>query len=170
MYDATGRAQALGSALGALEPMHPALTKSSLFLAALLIGSPADASVIQCQSEKGAGYPWSWREIDGKRCWYKGTPGMDKKQLRWARPRGLRRPQRRGAHDQSRLSRPLSASDCCTVTGRRCREPICLVRSSRPCAARDGDVERASRMRSKANQQSRFFFSVHKRMADRADE
>ena len=30
------------------------------------------------------GYPWSWREIDGKRCWYKGMPGMDKKQLRWA--------------------------------------------------------------------------------------
>jgi len=50
----------------------------------LLIGSPADASVIQCQSEKGAGYPWSWREIDGKRCWYKGTPGVDKKQLSWA--------------------------------------------------------------------------------------
>ena len=63
--------------------MHPVLTKSSLFLAALLIGSPADASVTQCQSEKGAGYPWSWREIDGKRCWYKGTPGMDKKQLHW---------------------------------------------------------------------------------------
>ena len=79
-----GRAQALGSALGALEPMHPALTKSSIFLAAVLIGSPAGASVIQCQSEKGAGYPWSWREIDGKRCWYKGTPGMDKKQLSWA--------------------------------------------------------------------------------------
>jgi hypothetical protein len=55
------------------------------------------------------------------------------------RPRGFRRPQRGGALDQSRLSRPLSASDCCTVTGRRCREPICLVRSSRPCAARDGD-------------------------------
>ena len=45
--------------------MHPALTKSSIFLAVVLIGSPADASVIQCQSEKGGGSPWSWREIDG---------------------------------------------------------------------------------------------------------
>ena len=63
--------------------MHPALTKSSNFLAAVLIGSPADASVMQCQREKGAGSPWSWREIDGKRCWYKGMPGMDKKQLHW---------------------------------------------------------------------------------------
>jgi hypothetical protein len=64
--------------------MHPAFTKSMIFLAAVLIGSPANASVIECQSEKGAGYPWSWREIDGKRCWYKGMPGMDKTQLRWA--------------------------------------------------------------------------------------
>jgi hypothetical protein len=78
----------LGSALGALEPMHPALTKSSIFLTAVLIGSPADASVIQCQSEKGAGSPWSWREIDGKRCWYKGMPGMDKEQLRWTSAKG----------------------------------------------------------------------------------
>ena len=78
----------LGFALEALEPMHPVLTKSSLFLAVLLVGSPADASVTQCQSEKGAGYPWSWREIDGKRCWYKGTPGMDKKQLHWTSTKG----------------------------------------------------------------------------------
>jgi hypothetical protein len=64
--------------------MHPALTKSCIFLTAVLIGSPASASVIECRSEKAAGYPWSWREIDGKRCWYKGMPGLDKKQLRWA--------------------------------------------------------------------------------------
>ena len=68
--------------------MHPALTKSSIFLAVVLIGSPADASVIQCQSEKGGGSPWSWREIDGKRCWYKGMPGMDKEQLRWTATKG----------------------------------------------------------------------------------
>jgi hypothetical protein len=84
VYDATGRAQARAPRIGALEPMHPALTKSCFFLAAVLIGAPANASVLECQSEKGAGYPWSWREIDGKRCWYKGMPGMDKKQLRWA--------------------------------------------------------------------------------------
>jgi hypothetical protein len=64
--------------------MHPVLTKSCLFLAAVLIGAPANANVIECQSEKGADYPWSWREIDGKRCWYKGMPGMDKNLLRWA--------------------------------------------------------------------------------------
>ena len=54
-------------------------------LAAALTSSAGNAqSAVVCQSEKGAGYPWAWREIDGKRCWYKGKAGMDKKLLRWA--------------------------------------------------------------------------------------
>jgi len=83
--DGAGR-RALAPRIGALGPMHSALTKSLsfVFVAAVLIGAPANASAVECQSEKGAGYPWSWREIEGKRCWYKGTPGMDKKQLYWA--------------------------------------------------------------------------------------
>jgi hypothetical protein len=54
------------------------------FFAVALTGSMGTAHAVECQSEKGAGYPWAWREIDGKRCWYKGKPGMDKKLLRWA--------------------------------------------------------------------------------------
>ena len=34
-------------------------------------------------SNKGAGHPWAWRQVDGKRCWYKGKAGIDKKRLRW---------------------------------------------------------------------------------------
>ena len=49
-----------------------------------LIYSAGQARAIECQSEKGAGYPWAWRQIDGKRCWYKGKPGMDKNKLRWS--------------------------------------------------------------------------------------
>ena len=64
--------------------MHRRLSVPSVFLVAALIGSVGNAHAIECQSEKGAGYPWAWRLIDGKRCWYKGMPGMDKKQLRWA--------------------------------------------------------------------------------------
>lgn len=60
------------------------MTKSFAFLAVALTCSAGNAQPIVCQSEKGAGYPWAWREIDGKRCWYKGKAGMDKKQLRWA--------------------------------------------------------------------------------------
>jgi hypothetical protein len=60
------------------------MTKSCVFLAAALISSTGNARAIECQIEKGAGYPWAWRQIDGKRCWYKGKAGMDKKELRWA--------------------------------------------------------------------------------------
>jgi hypothetical protein len=53
-------------------------------VAAALTPSTGYSQVIECRSEKGGGYPWAWREIDGKRCWYKGKAGMDKKLLRWA--------------------------------------------------------------------------------------
>lgn len=64
-------------------PTHRRLLSGFLFAAAL-ISTAGTAHAVECQSEKGAGYPWAWREIDGKRCWYKGNPGMDKKLLRWA--------------------------------------------------------------------------------------
>jgi len=64
--------------------MHPPITTFCLVLAAALIGSTGNARTIECQPEKGAGHPWAWRQIDGKRCWYKGRAGMDKTLLRWA--------------------------------------------------------------------------------------
>jgi hypothetical protein len=63
-------------------PRH--LSIRCAFLAMALIGSVGTAHAIDCRSEKGEGYPWAWRQIDGKRCWYKGKAGMDKKLLRWA--------------------------------------------------------------------------------------
>lgn len=52
---------------------------------ALLFGLlPVTASAIDCRSERGSDSWWSWRNIDGKRCWYKGQPGMSKDKLRWA--------------------------------------------------------------------------------------
>jgi hypothetical protein len=50
---------------------------------ALLIASDP-VSAIDCQTRKGEGNPWAWREIDGKKCWYKGRAGIDKRKLRWA--------------------------------------------------------------------------------------
>jgi hypothetical protein len=43
------------------------------------------SSVIECKAElpPAAGEYWSWRIIDGKRCWYPGRPGMSKANLRW---------------------------------------------------------------------------------------
>jgi hypothetical protein len=63
--------------------MHSRITISAL-LAVALLGPATDAHAIECRSEKGDGYPWAWRLIDGKRCWYKGRAGMDKKLLSWA--------------------------------------------------------------------------------------
>jgi hypothetical protein len=64
-------------------------------LLALLFGLlPVTASAIDCRSEKGSDGWWSWRNIDGKRCWYKGQPGMSKDKLRWATPsQGAKRPE-----------------------------------------------------------------------------
>ena len=92
MYDATGlgaEARPRSPAHWGLKPMHLSTTRSFPFLAAALIGSTLIGSTvsvhaIDCLPEKGEGYPWAWRQIDGKRCWYKGTAGMDKKYLRWA--------------------------------------------------------------------------------------
>jgi hypothetical protein len=42
-------------------------------------------SAVECRAEPPAdrtGY-WSWRNIDGKRCWYPGRAGMDKANLKW---------------------------------------------------------------------------------------
>jgi hypothetical protein len=52
-------------------------------LTATLIASATPATAIDCQSRKGdLGY-WSWREIDGRRCWYLGHRGRDKRSLHW---------------------------------------------------------------------------------------
>jgi hypothetical protein len=75
------RGQEVACALG-VNPMHSRITIGAL-LAVALLGPATDAHAIECRSEKGDGYPWAWRLIDGKRCWYKGRAGMDKKLLSW---------------------------------------------------------------------------------------
>lgn len=46
---------------------------------------------ITCQARKGDGSGWSWREIDGKRCWYKGRRSINKKLLRWPKAKAEER-------------------------------------------------------------------------------
>jgi hypothetical protein len=43
------------------------------------------SSAIECSAELPPAPKeyWSWRIIDGKRCWYPGRPGMNKANLRW---------------------------------------------------------------------------------------
>jgi hypothetical protein len=40
-------------------------------------------AAVQCQTGKGGDGHWSWREIDGRRCWYRGAPSKPKAQLYW---------------------------------------------------------------------------------------
>jgi hypothetical protein len=59
----------------------------SLMLAGLLLapfGTTAYGA-LECSATapaKSSGH-WSWRNVDGKRCWYPGRPGMAKTNLRW---------------------------------------------------------------------------------------
>jgi hypothetical protein len=54
---------------------------------ALLAGATDIAGAIECATRAGSGGHWAWREIDGRRCWYRGQPGMSKSNLHWRESR-----------------------------------------------------------------------------------
>lgn len=60
------------------------MIRYSLAVLAAVFFVTSEAAAIDCAAEaqSGAGY-WSWRMIDGKKCWYPGRPGMSKDKLRW---------------------------------------------------------------------------------------
>jgi hypothetical protein len=50
------------------------------------IASPEHAAsqeTIECRARPESREYWSWREIEGRRCWYKGHRRIDKKLLSW---------------------------------------------------------------------------------------
>jgi len=47
-----------------------------------IVTCSANAAVPCHTTKDGDGY-WSWREIDGRRCWYLGRPGKPKTELFW---------------------------------------------------------------------------------------
>jgi hypothetical protein len=59
--------------------------KRSLILGAALLASMSSAEAIECASELPAvrsGH-WSYRIIDGRKCWYKGHNSFPKSSLHW---------------------------------------------------------------------------------------
>ena|ERR1700742_2532986 len=66
------------------------------FLIAALFSTPIAPAVAkqQCsESAKAQGY-WSWRMIDGRKCWYEGKPMLSKSLLVWsARPAAKAEPE-----------------------------------------------------------------------------
>jgi hypothetical protein len=60
--------------------------KQFLILGAILLSSISTAQAIECASELPAvrsGH-WSYRLIDGRKCWYEGKAMLPKSSLRWA--------------------------------------------------------------------------------------
>ncbi len=58
--------------------------KVTLIATGIIVALANPAHAIECQLSKGArGNHWAWREIDGRRCWYEGQPGMAKSELHW---------------------------------------------------------------------------------------
>jgi hypothetical protein len=63
---------------------------ATIVLAGLINGGfgtagAAEARVTECQTSKGLDGYWAWREIDGRRCWYQGRAGRDKRLLTWSK-------------------------------------------------------------------------------------
>jgi hypothetical protein len=56
----------------------------AITLAFILSLTVNEAQALDCQASKtGETSYWAWRLIDGRKCWYKGAPGMAKSLLHW---------------------------------------------------------------------------------------
>jgi hypothetical protein len=56
----------------------------ALVLASILSVATNNAQAVECQASLSGGDSyWAWRLIDGRKCWYKGAPGMAKSLLHW---------------------------------------------------------------------------------------
>jgi hypothetical protein len=64
------------------EPRHrlPSILLAA-FIAGLFIAGAVEAKQ-QCSVSAGKGY-WSWRTIDGRKCWYEGKPMLSRAMLEW---------------------------------------------------------------------------------------
>jgi hypothetical protein len=61
-----------------------AFPPASCVVGALLISISSPASATECRAYKGSDRAyWSWREIDHRRCWYRGPRGLNKHALHW---------------------------------------------------------------------------------------
>jgi hypothetical protein len=48
-----------------------------------LLSTAKAETIIECRERPEAREYWSWREIDGRRCWFKGHRSISKKLLSW---------------------------------------------------------------------------------------
>jgi hypothetical protein len=55
-----------------------------LLISLVILLNCSAANAVECRRSKGADGWWSWRIIDGQKCWYQGRPGLDKAKLQWS--------------------------------------------------------------------------------------
>ena len=60
-----------------------ALQAAACVAALCIIGVTAVEARQTCSTAAGAGGYWSWRMIDGRKCWYEGKPMLSKSLLEW---------------------------------------------------------------------------------------
>jgi len=83
--------------------------KTAIIAVGIVVALAVPAHAIECQLSKGArGYHWAWREIDGRRCWYEGQPGMAKSELHWPAPPHAVTPGSTEPSSKSQLHSPTS--------------------------------------------------------------
>jgi hypothetical protein len=78
----TGQSLAIEAA-GARRPLVSIFLAVALAALALIGTTTADAKQ-QCSTAAASQGYWSWRMIDGRKCWYEGKPMLSKSELEWA--------------------------------------------------------------------------------------
>jgi hypothetical protein len=90
-------------------------------IAVLSIVGEADAQARQqCSASAASHAYWSWRLIDGRKCWYKGKPMVSKALLEWP-AQTAEQPAPRGAEIASVRSR---AAEIASARSQTYRDPL----------------------------------------------
>jgi hypothetical protein len=63
----------------------PSIALAACFVTLLSVGTPNAQAKQQCSAEMppNSHVYWSWRLIDGRKCWYEGKPMLSKSLLEW---------------------------------------------------------------------------------------
>ena len=70
--------------MGEMTKPIPTSTAIALLAAIAIVGLSTAQARQQCSTEAGHSGYWSWRMIDGRKCWYEGKPMLSKDLLEWA--------------------------------------------------------------------------------------
>ena len=90
--------------------------KKTLLVALTLVLTPPSASALTCKPAKqGPGY-WSYRIVDGKRCWYPGHTTIAKSRLHWTKAKAVAIA-RRSAKRPPTNNIDFMYADCVQVNG-----------------------------------------------------